>query len=207
MIDQVEWYDEPQNEEYNMQQELSLLGSIISSYPLDNYADESAYSCLRIDEMGDKNNVSILGFISSAAERQSKSGKDMIVLSIKGKTGSCTGYIVGKNVEYYKDHINNLLYKVVRITGNCKEGKTIFISSINCISPDIKAMFIIPRSNDEVQNIISKKREAGYIPVYTLHSWNKEGKEYSTKISSQTTFSQNEMNLFKRFTVVRDDIY
>lgn len=181
----------------------------MSSNPLDRYGDDSAYGCVKIEDMGSRSNVSILGFLTSSARKNSKNGKDMLVLDISGRSGSCTGYIIGKAVEQYVSDIDTYLYKVVRITGSCKDGKTIFVTSIRCISPEVRPTFIMPQSESEVQKIMSVKGsgETAHTPVYTLHSWNRNGKPFQTKVSSHSNFSPSELKAIKDLTVVRDDIY
>lgn len=206
-IDKIEIEENQVDEDYNITQEIELLGSIVSLRPLDQYADDAVYGCTRIDEMGNDEKVNIMGFVSNFTFKKSRSGKDMIVVSIEGKSGSCTGYITGWKVEQCSKKIRMLSHKVVRITGHSKEGKTIFISSINRLSPDIRPQFIIPQSFSEVQKIKETKQSDGYIPTYTLHSWNKDGECFDIKVLSCQSFSSDEMSRLKNFTLIRNDIY
>lgn len=208
-IDALEIINDCASREYNMMQEQELLGFIVSSNPFDRYGDDSVYGCVKIEDMGNSSNVSILGFITSSVRRKSKNGKDMLVLDISGRSGSCTGYVIGKAMEQYVSDMDSYLYKVVRIAGSCKDGKTIFITSIHYMPPEIRPTFIMPQSESEIQEIMSVKgvSETAYAPVYTLHGWNKNGKPFRTKVSSRSTFSPSELKTIKGLTMVRDDIY
>ena len=91
---------------YNREQEVSLMGTVISDKPLKGYRDEEYYGCDKIGEVLNGKTF-IMGYISNITEITSKAGNELI--------------LIDTNI----DMVKKLSNTVVRIEGSVKDG-TVF---------------------------------------------------------------------------------
>lgn len=107
---------------YNREQEVSLMGTVISDKPLKGYRDEEYYGCDKIGEVLNGKTF-IMGYISNITEMTSKAGNELILIELAGKADLCTVIFMKKNTNI--DMVKKLSNTVVRIEGSVKDG-TVF---------------------------------------------------------------------------------
>ena len=107
---------------YNREQEVSLMGTVISDKPLKGYRDEEYYGCDKIGEVLNGKTF-IMGYISNITEITSKAGNELILIELAGKADLCTVIFMKKNTNI--DMVKKLSNTVVRIEGSVKDG-TVF---------------------------------------------------------------------------------
>lgn len=113
-----------ENKQERLTNEREVLGSYISSTPLDGYEMPTALKCVPISELTEKKEkVSIMGFISDLMlKKTKKSNEDIAFFNFEDQTGIIRVNCFSKPFKSYGKYI--LEGAVIKITGFCK--KTFF---------------------------------------------------------------------------------
>lgn len=117
--------------EFNLNNDLLYLGTVLSGNPLEEFDSDEQCGCTPIAEMiGGERDVSIMGFVTEVEDKVTKSGKPMTLLHLKGKTGDCTAMLLGNIHVQYQDRVHNSLYRVIKVTGDCSQEGTLFVRTL-----------------------------------------------------------------------------
>lgn len=141
MIDRLEIQELPKDVAYNMAQEMKYMGKVLSENPLADYGSDESYGCIPIDSMK-KGNAVIFGFVTTAELKKSSKGNNMILMTVQGKTGSCTVMAMNALYESYASNIESLEHHVVRISGSVNDGGSMFANEINDLPSDVEEYYL-----------------------------------------------------------------
>lgn len=122
-----EFVDSEKDHAFNRAREMDYLGFVLSENPLNEYMDDEYYGCLEISDLPGNGRGNVFGLVTESTVRKSKSGKDMIILKIQGKTGTMTAIAMG--AAYIRYHEMDLSQDVYRFTGRFSD-KTMFVDRI-----------------------------------------------------------------------------
>lgn len=128
-INDMEIPDLPRDIAYNVSCEMECLKTILSKNPLDEYKSDSFYNCDSIDSLS-KGYADIFGFVTGIEKKRSAKGNDMLIITLQGKTGSCTVLAMKSLYLQYVGKIQELEYSVIKVGGMVNENGSIFANSI-----------------------------------------------------------------------------
>lgn len=140
------------DQEYNRNMESDLLGFLISDDPLKNYKNDEYYDCTPIDELNDGMN-SIFGFVISVEDKLSKKNNPMLILKIQGKADSCKVILMNALYDKYKN--KNLINKVLKFTGSCKNN-TMFCRKVELLCSKKRRFYYICDTEEKTKLLYQK---------------------------------------------------
>lgn len=189
---------------YNINNEIELLGAIVSINPLQDYHNDEKYSCNRICDLIEDSQCTVYGFVTTIKEKTNKYGQDIYIVEIRGKTGKL---IIYTNVTIHSRYTPDmLLHKVVKCKGRYKYD-ILFASELTFMQPDILDYFIDLTEEDTTRMLMSLLKRTVHrdINVKVLCHWlQKDGKLIETNRPKLTDIklTYREMNLLKQEGIV-----
>lgn len=188
----------------NIRKEADYLGVILRNHPLDSYHDAAMYQCTEIENIKEGMNVSVFGFVSSVNISKTKTGKNIVHLTIEGKTSSCLAMLMNQAYARYIDVIESYCNRVVRISGRAVGSGSLFADTISYLEPEIRTYYMKLKTWDDVQivkSIKEKSGDKGTIPVATLHQWTSTGERKKNPVVRVSYFTIDELESLKQSNI------
>lgn len=187
---------------FNMSCEVEKLGTILSEHPLDKYKNDKDYGCTPLDSLSSGSSVSVFGFVASAELKKSKKGNNMIIVTLQGKCGTGTIFLMNSLYDRYSGNMDELERNVIRVTGTVNDGGTIFANDIRSIQRDEGDYFLELKdikSTSFMMDLRKKNIGERYIKVKILfhYAWSKNQLVRRQPYVHEFLFSDEEMESVK----------
>ncbi|EOS68830.1 DNA polymerase III, alpha subunit [Lachnospiraceae bacterium MD308] len=142
---------------YNMEQEEKYLGAGISEDPLDGYPDDLECGCVPMDALEDGNG-SVYGYVTNAALTVSRNGREMLVLSIRGRRGKMDALFLGAAYQRFSGSYGRWQNAVVRVTGRIS-GERMFVESVSYMSKSGTRFYVRIDSEEKAKGFLAARRK------------------------------------------------
>lgn len=203
-IDTIHIPEEPKDVVYNLEQEISYLGTILSENPLDKYGNDEDYQCTPLDNLK-QGHTQVFGFVSSAELKKSSKGNNMILINLQGKSGSCTVMAMNALYDEYASRMEQLQHHVVKVKGSVNDSGSIFANSIQPFSVQKKEYFINLDKQEDISYIAGirqgRNENEGDIKVTIQFGWKKKGGclvKAMPPLVNSFQFTEEEMELVRK---------
>lgn len=209
MIDEIKIAMVPKDIADNMDKEVEFLKTILSENPLKKYGDDEVYGCVPIEDMK-PGRASIFGFVTSAILKKSAKGNNMILITLQGKTGTCTVMAMNSVYDAYASNLDSLMHHVVKISGSINDGGSMFANTINELAVKKEEYFIDLTSEKDTEFISSLRSKTlstkGNIKVMIQFHFNrkkgtKELVPRQTPTVAEMYFTDEEIEAIKGFNI------
>ena len=183
---------------FNREQEVQLLGNILSDNPLKKYKEPAAYGCATYHALEEGRNIAVMGLVTNIEEKKSSKGNDMIKVALLGKTGSLGVLFMNQSYQNYKQTIHSYLSKVVKIQGRVQEG-TFFANTIRLLPAELDGYYLILDTLEKTKytSEIMREREKGDYQLTVEFHYDKNGNKIPLTVA---TYSVTE-DLLKKLRV------
>lgn len=119
-LQKVVFDNSEENKAKRLAKEKEVLGSYISTSPLDGYSSTKEAGCISIADLNEDKNLKIMGFISDLkTTKTKKTGEEMAFFKLEDYTGVISVNVFPKAYERNKQFIRE--GAVVRLSGTCVE--------------------------------------------------------------------------------------
>lgn len=137
--------------QYNIEQEEAFLGIPVSADPLQKYPDDAACGCMPMNELQDGDGM-VYGYVTESNITKTKTDKDIMILTVKGKKGKIPAFCMGKQFHEYRK--KNWTGTVVRIKGSIK-GQGIFVETVSYMTKKDVTYFLRVDSEAKAKAFLS----------------------------------------------------
>lgn len=161
------------NKNYSFQQEMDLLGQILSDEPLALYQNDELYGCVPYQNL-QVGGCSIMGFVIQLQKTVSAKGNDMALVQIQMKQGQITAIAMGQAITSVQYFVQKHIGKVFKFHGTYTEKGGFFIRTIQLLSPVVAQYYLTVTKQEEISIVnrcINPKSPNKYIPLTICCYW------------------------------------
>lgn len=186
------------DKQYNRKQELEYLGAIISENPLKDYSSDETYDCVSFQELPDKGNISVFGYVAKIEEGFNKKGKKQSIITLQGKTGTLKAYFINERI--IMEHLGH----VVKINGRVWNGR-VYVDEINPFSVLIDQKFCLIDSSDKyniIADITKNDLDDKIVGLDIVAIVDKNGNEFAIPRIHHGKISKSALNSLRKKKVI-----